>query len=1155
MSFAHLHVHTEYSLLDGLSKIDGLVARAKADGQPAIGITDHGVMYGAVPFFNAVRKAGLKPIIGLEGYMSSTSRHDKQRKMGDDAYHITLLAKTFKGYQNLMKLTSRAHLEGFSYKPRIDEELMQEHHEGVIATSGCLAGIIPQLIIEGKRDEAIAKVKKYYEIFEGDFFIEIQHHPNIPEVEQMTEELIKISRETGVPLVATNDVHYVEPGDAEAQDALLCVSLRRMMSDKDRMSMLSSPDFYLRTADEMARLFATTPDAVENTLKIAEMCTAEIPLGQWILPKFDIPENTTAEEYLHSLTFEGLPNKVDAVTEDMRKRLEYELSVINSKGYANYFLIVHDFIRWAKGQGIYVGPGRGSAAGSLVSYSLDITTINPLEHDLKFERFLNPERPSPPDVDIDFADTRREEVLEYVTNKYGRDRVANVITFGRMESRVAIRDIGRVLGLPYEDPDKLAKLVPQGMALSEAIKTVPELQQYSKLPKYEKLFELALKVEGSVRHTSIHAAAVVVADDDITNYVPILLDQREGKVVTQYDMYVLDANVSGDDAVGLLKFDFLGLRNLSILGEAIELVRRSTGETIDLDRIPLDNPDVYSMLSRGETTGVFQLESGGMRRVAKSLQPNKFSDIVAMVALYRPGPMDLIPGFIEAKHNPEKIEYPHPDLKGIFEETYGYMVYQEQALSVANVMAGYSLGEADVLRKAIGKKNLEIMQKQHGEFVSRAEKKGYTKKVAEQVWSYIEKFAGYGFNKAHAASYAMVSYRTAYMKVMYPVEYMTALCSVESLSHNQKREEKVQAAVDDAKGMGITILPPDINASENGFTIEAFPDSLQGKAMRYGLGAIKNVGTAAIACILDERKNGPFGSLTDFLQRVDARKVNKKVLESLVRVGAFDRFTTRSSVLENLDQIRSQASQFQSEVEGQDMLFGGASEHAATQVQDTFEQLEEYPQAELLAYEKELLGFYLTDHPMAKVLTQLSKQAERKIREIDPEIHANQTFVVGGILNGIRQVRTKKNNDKMAFGNIEDTSGSIRVVCFPKTYVQAEAYFTNDNAVLIRGKLDVSDDDPQLIAEKVWVPTFKEGEEPNDNRPVVELVIPRNTPKSKLQEIGTLLKKSPGDTIIELVLPTANGNGGSRLRLPYTVDWKPEIQEFVKNVLQSSDDN
>lgn len=566
MSFVHLHVHTEYSLLDGLSKIPKLLDRAKEYGQPAIGLTDHGSMYGAVPFYNQAKKAGVKPIIGFEAYMSAVSRFEKQKKPGSDAFHLTLLAKTFEGYRNLMKLTSKAHLEGFSYKPRIDEELLKLHHEGVIATTGCLASIFSQLVMDGKRDEAKEKIKQYYELFEGDFYIEIQNHAAIQEVQDVAAEMVKLSRETGVPLVATNDVHYVDRDDAEAQDALLCVSTRKLISDTDRMSMLNSPDFYLRSSEEMEALFAKYPDAIENTIKIAQMCTAEIPTGQWILPKFEVPEGMTPETYLNQLTYDRLPTVMSHVDDAIRARVDYELEVINTKGYATYFLIVQDFVQWAKNQGIYVGPGRGSAAGSLVSYSLGITTIDPLEHDLKFERFLNPERPSPPDVDMDFADTRREEVLQYVTDKYGADRVANVITFGRMEARVAIRDIGRVLAMDYSDPDKIAKLIPQGLGLQEAIDTVPELKQYSQLPKYSKLFELALKVESSVRHSSVHAAAVIVTDDDITNYCPVQRDPT-GKIVTQYDMYVLDANVSGDEAIGLLKFDFLGLRNLSILGD------------------------------------------------------------------------------------------------------------------------------------------------------------------------------------------------------------------------------------------------------------------------------------------------------------------------------------------------------------------------------------------------------------------------------------------------------------------------------------------------------------------------------------------------------------------------------------------------------------
>lgn len=1151
MSFAHLHVHTEYSLLDGLSKIPKLFERAKSFGQPALGITDHGAMYGVVPFYTKARKAGIKPIIGLEAYMSATSHLEKQAKMGADAFHITLLAKNFKGYQNLMKLTSIAHLEGFSYKPRIDEALLKQYHEGVIATSGCLASMPSRLIMDGKYDEAKQKIKEWYEIFEGNFFIEIQHHPGVPEVQQVAEEMVKISRETGIPLVATNDVHYVDPDDAEAQDALLCVATRRMVSEKDRMTMMDSPDFYLRSTPEMEDLFARYPDALANTLKIVDMCEDEIiPTGQWILPKFPVPDGETDKSYLVKLTYDRAPLVLDEITEDVKKRLDYELDVINTKGYASYFLIVQDFVKWAKDNGVYVGPGRGSAAGSLVSFALGITTVNPLVHDLKFERFLNPERPSPPDIDMDFADTRREEVLEYVTRKYGVDRVANVITFGRMEARVAIRDIGRVLGMPYADPDKIAKLIPQFSSLQEAIDTVPELAQYRQLPKYKKLFDLALKVEGSVRHSSVHAAAVVVADADITNYCPIQRESKEGKIITQYDMYTLDANVSGDDAIGLLKFDFLGLRNLSILGEAIENVRKTRGIFVNLDKIPIDDKEVFDMLGRGDTTGVFQLESSGMRRVARQLQPNKFSDITAMVALYRPGPMDLIPGFIEAKHNPEKIKYPHPDLKPVFEETYGYMVYQEQALSVANIMAGYSLGEADVLRKAIGKKKIEIMQQQHAQFVRRAGEHGYATKVAEEVWQYIEAFAGYGFNKAHAASYAMVAYRTAYMKVKYPVEYMTALMSVESLSHSQKKEEKVMQAVEGAREMGIHVLPPDINHSDNGFSIEeGHESSLNGQAIRYGLGAVKNVGTAAIENIMAVRAERPFHCFTDFLQRTDSRKVNKKVIESLVRVGAFDAFSTRSSILENLDTIRAQAGQFQSEIDGQDSLFASATQET-TQVRDTFPQLEEYPQPELLSYEKELLGFYLTDHPLSKMMKLLSKQAEKRISELDPEIHKDQTFVIGGILTNVREVRTKAKNERMAFGTLEDGSGTIRVVCFPKAYAGCGKYFLDDSAVLVRGKLDSRDDEVQIVAEKVWSPHLEaEPEESSVN--AIEILIPRGTVKEKLVELGTLLKRSPGKTPIVLLIPNGSPDTPTKMKLPYLVGWNADIAAYVQRILNA----
>lgn len=1141
-----MHVHSEYSLLDGLSKIDQLVQRAVELKMPALALTDHGAMYGAIPFYNACKKAGIKPIIGLEAYIAQKSRFDKQVKMGSDASHLTLLAKNFVGYRNLMKLTSRAHLEGFSYRPRIDDEILYEHREGLIATTGCLQSRFSKLLRDDKIDELKELMKKYYEWFEGNFYVEIQHHDGYEEVQRHAEAMIKLSRQVGIPLVATNDVHYVMPEHAAAQDALLCVSTRSFVKDTDRMTMMDSQTFYLRSEEEMRSLFGKNEDALENTLKIANDIDIDIPLGKWVLPAFPLPKGINAESALREMAHEKLPSVLDEITPDIEKRLEYELDVITGKGYATYFLIVQDFVQWAKQQGIAVGPGRGSAAGSLVSYALGITTIDPLEHDLKFERFLNPERPSPPDIDMDFADSRREEVVAYVTQKYGEQAVANVITFGRMEARVAIRDIGRVLQHTYGDCDRIAKLVPVGMGLAEAIKTVPELASYAQLEKYKSLFDLALVVEGNVRHTSVHAAAIIISDGDITNYAPVQRESKEGKIITQYDMYALDANVSGDKAVGLMKFDFLGLRNLTILQEAIILIKQQHNIEIDLDRVPIDDKDVFEMLGRGETTGVFQLESAGMRRVARQLKPNKFSDITAMVALYRPGPMDLIPGFIEAKHDPKKVHYPHPDLKDIFAETYGYLVYQEQALSVANVMAGYSLGEADVLRKAIGKKNIEIMQAQQKEFIERSVKKGYNRTIATEVWNYIEKFAGYGFNKAHAASYAMLAYRTAYLKVKYPVEYMAALASVESLSHSQKKEEKVRLVIEEARQMGIKVLPPSINHSREGFTLEKHAESKNGWAIRFGFGAIKNVGTAAISAILSERDaHGLFANVTDFLQRVDARKVNKKVIECLAMVGSFDAFTTRSSILTNLEEIRTQASQFQSEVDGQDSLFGG---QAKKHVEDTFVRLDEFPRAELLSYEKELFGFYLTQHPMVDALDAVTQQAQYEISELDTDIHLKKSVQIGGLITEVKELRTKK-GDPMAVGVLQDNSGEVRWVCFPRAFVAVGKDLIVDSVVLMKGEVDTRDDELQILVEKITKPATSNQQKEDDSE-AVEIDLPRATDPSVLAKLGSVLRKTPGSTQLVFIIPAIDeASEPTRLPLPYKVEWNKKLADFVQATL------
>ncbi len=1137
-------------MLDGLTKIAPLVEKAKALGQPAIAVTDHGSMYGCLHFYNTCKKAEIKPIIGVEVYVAGNSRFDKQLKMGADQFHMTLLAQDHSGYQNLMRLVSVAHLEGFSYKPRVDEEMLAKYSEGVIATTGCMASRVNRLLADGKQELAYEVAGRYKDIFKGRYYVELQKHPNLPEQDELNTKLIVLARALDIPLVATNDVHYLNPDDVEAQDALLCVQTRKLISDTKRMSMTSTPDLYLRSSTEMADLFHDYPEAIKNTLVIADQCNIEIPTGQLHFPKFPIPAGETDESYFERLAWEGLRKKFAEVTPEMEDRLKYEIGVINQKGYPTYFLITQDFVNWAKAQGIGVGPGRGSAAGSLVSYALNITTINPLQHNLPFERFLNPQRPTPPDIDMDFADDRRDEVLSYVAQKYGVDHVAQVITFGRMEARVAVRDIGRVLGLPYEDPDKIAKLIPNipghKTSLDTAIDTIPDLKEYYKQPKFKKLVDLAKKVEGVVRHTSVHAAAVVIADKPLTHYTPIQQDSKSGKTITQYDMYVLDCNVS-DDAIGLLKFDFLGLRNLSIIQSALKLIKETKNLDVDVSTLPLDDAKTFELLSSGETMGVFQLESAGMRRVARTLRPNQFSDITAMVALYRPGPMDLIPTFIEGKHSPDKIVYPHESLKPVLEETYGVMVYQEQILQIANVMAGYTLGEADILRRAIGKKKKKLLDENKKRFTDQSVEKGYAKEVADKVWGFIEAFANYGFNKAHAASYAMISYETAYLKAHYPVEYMTALMSVEAASHAANRDEKVALAIEATKKMGIEILPPDINKSNRDFTIEPKPESLEGLAIRFGFSAIKNVGNAAIESVLATRDSigGEFKSFTQFLQATDGRKVNKKVLECLIKVGAMDRFGTRASMLENLEAIRKRAVQFESSDDNQDHLFSGVIDAKSVPLDD-FPQVPEYPRQELLSFEKELLGLYLTEHPMARALQAVSKQATKTIADLDASIHADQVFSFGGVITQIRIVNTKKNNQAMAFGKFEDEGGALEFVAFPRTYQEFQSLFQADTVVLMKAKVENRDEELKLIVEKVTAPNdslINHAASSSHH----EIFIPRKTDKSILADLGKLLKSHPGDESVVVLIP--NGGEAQRMILPYGVAWTDKLKSEIDGLL------
>lgn len=1137
-------------MLDGLTKIPNLMEKAQALGQKALAITDHGGMYGAIHFYNACRKAEIKPLIGIEAYVAQNSRFDKQLKMGSDQYHQLLIAENLTGYKNLMKLTSLANLEGFSYRPRMDEELLEKYNEGIIATTGCMSSLVNRLLMSGKEEAAYAKAQWYKEVFKDRYYVELQAHQGVPELTELNRKLIALARKLDLPLVATNDVHYLNPEDAPAQDALLCVQTRKLISDPNRMSMMSSQDFHLRSTQEMVELFRDYPEAITNTVAIADRCDLTIPTGQLIFPKFPLPAGETEDSYFEKLSWAGLEKRFPKITPELKDRLNYEMDIIKQKGYTAYFLITQDFVNWAKEQGIGVGPGRGSAAGSLVSYSLGITTINPLQHGLPFERFLNPQRPTPPDIDMDFADDRRDEVIEYVANKYGRESVGQIITFGRMEARVAIRDIGRVLGLPYEDPDRIAKLIPNvpghKTSLETALNTIPDLAEYYKQRKFKELIDLAKKVEGVIRHSSVHAAAVIIADKPLPEYTPIQQDSKTGKIVTQYDMYVLDCNIS-DDAIGLLKFDFLGLRNLSILQTALQLIKEYKNVELDLENLPLDDQKTFELLSSGETFGVFQLESGGMKRVARSLRPSQFSDITAMVALYRPGPMDLIPTFIEGKHSPEKIKYPHESLQPILEETYGVMVYQEQILQIANTMAGYSLGEADILRRAIGKKKKKLLDENKKRFISQSVQKGYAKQVADQVWGFIEAFANYGFNKAHAASYAMISYQTAYLKANYPVEYMAALMSVEAASHNANRDEKVAQAIETCKKMGIRVLPPNINRSSNTFTIEHDDASLGGLSIRFGFSAIKNVGTAAITAIMETRQRiEQFTSFTQFLRETDSRKVNKKVLECLIKVGAFDEFSTRASMLENLETIRSQATQFHSDDEAQDSLFAGVETASTRQVVDTFEKLPEYPRQELLSFEKELLGLYLTEHPMARALTAVSKQANRTISDLDPSIHDGQVVLLGGVISKLRQTHTKKNNSEMAFGTFEDETGSIEFVIFPKTF---EAYKPNikaDNVVLMKGRVEAEEGSLKLLVEKVTTPSELELDHPASSTHR-EVFIPRKTSKETLTQVGKLLKAHPGDESVVVVIP--NGAQPQRMVLPYGVAWSDKLEGELRQLL------
>src|ERR1035437_7977442 len=1001
--FVHLHNHTEYSLLDGLSKAKDIAKRVKDLGMSAIAITDHGNMYGVITFYKACVEVGIKPIIGAEIYIAKRKRTDKEAGVDSDSNHLILLAKDIQGYKNLMKIISIANLEGYYYKPRTDLDLLMEYHEGLICLSACLGGFISEPLMTNQQETAEKRAKELNEIFgQGNFYLELQKHLNLPDQETLNVKLIEMSKNLGIPLVATNDNHYVYNTDAEAQEALLCIQTQTTVDTPGRkLSMISSPDFYIKSQDEMTGLFVQTPEAIENTVKIAEMCNVEIPLDKWIMPLFEVPGGKTAAEYIKVKVDEGMKRRYKVVTKEMTDRVDYELSVILKKGYETYILIVADFVNWAKDQGITVGPGRGSNAGSIVSYALNISDVDPLYFKLPFERFLNPMRPSPPDIDLDFADNRRDEVIECVTEKYGRDKVAQIITFGTMEARGSVRDIGRALGYPYAIPDRISKMIPPGwqghsMTIDKALEQSPELKiAYNTEEDTRKILDLARKVEGVARHASVHAAGVVIADKDITEYTPLQRESNGDKIITQYDMYSVGADYNG---VGLLKMDFLGLRNLTIIQESLRFIKDNQDKVVDFSNIPFEDVKTYELLASGETTGIFQLESAGMRRYIKELRPTTIFDLQAMVALYRPGPMANIPEFIKRKHNPKLIKYPDKRLEEVLKQSYGIITFQDDLLLTAINVAGYSWLEADKLRKAVGKKIQSEMKKEHDHFVDGCVTNGMKKDKAEVLWTLFEPFAGYGFGKAHAACYATIAFRTAYLKAHYPVELMTALLTAESRGTTGPiKNEKIAQAVAECKRLKIQVLLPDINKSGPEFSIE------ENTKIRFGLSAIKNVGAAAINNIVENRAKGEFKSFGDFCNRVELGTINKKTMESLIKAGAMDCFGKRAQLLIDFpDIVDSSTKKKKQGVLGQASLFGDEVTFEALP-KSSAKDFADFSSDEKLAFEKEFLGIYLTAHPQMDNLLKIKANITHELELLEEE--KEQTIVtVGGIVDTIRKI-------------------------------------------------------------------------------------------------------------------------------------------------------
>ena len=1069
MSFAHLHVHTEYSLLDGSNKIKEYVARVKELGMNSAAITDHGVMFGCIDFYKAAKEAGIKPILGCEVYVAPGSRFDRETVKGEDRYyHLVLLAENDLGYSNLTKIVSKGYVDGFYYKPRVDMEILQQYHEGIIALSACLAGEVPRYLVRNFYEEGKKAALRYQEIFgKGNFFLELQDH-GIPEQRLVNQQLMRMSQETGIELVATNDVHYTYESDADSHDILLCIQTGKKVSDEDRMRY-EGGQYYVKSEEEMRSLFPYALQALENTQKIADRCEVNIEFGVTKLPWFDVPEGYTAWEYLNKLCREGLERLYDPVTEELKERLGYELNTIRTMGYVDYFLIVWDFIKFARDHEIMVGPGRGSAAGSLVSYTLGITQLDPMRYQLLFERFLNPERVTMPDIDVDFCFERRQEVIDYVTRKYGKDRVVQIVTFGTLAARGVIRDVGRVLDMPYAQVDSIAKMIPTelNITIDKALTMNHELKElYESDDEVHYLIDMSRRLEGLPRHTSMHAAGVVISQKPVDEYVP-LSRASDGTLVTQFTMTTLEE-------LGLLKMDFLGLRTLTVIQNAVHLAERSSGQKIDISAIDYNDPKVLEMIGSGKTEGVFQLESGGMKNFMKELKPKSLEDIIAGISLYRPGPMDFIPQYIKGKNHPETVTYDTPLLKPILEQTYGCIVYQEQVMQIVQALAGYSLGRADLLRRAMSKKKAAVMEKERESFVygnpedgvPGCVNNGISEKIANKIYDEMIDFAKYAFNKSHAAAYAVVSYQTAWLKYYHPVEFMAALMT--SCIDNPG---KVAEYILNSRQMGISILPPDVNQSEGIFTVE-------GKSIRYGMSAIKGIGKPVMEAVTREREeNGSFVSLQDFAGRMTGKEINKKTVENFIKSGAFDSLgATRKQMMQiYISVLDAAAQERKNSLTGQMSLFDFVDAETKHSYEIPLPNVGEYGKEEKLAFEKEVLGIYISGHPLEeqeecwrKNITAVTTDFLPDEETGFPKVVDGAKVIVGGMITD-KKIKYTKNNKTMAFLTLEDLLGTLEIVVFPRDYERNAALMQEDAKVFIQGRVSAEDDKAsKLICEKMY---------------------------------------------------------------------------------------